>query len=126
MAVFEFLVELVRAAGVGDPAVEADQTEGEIFGHHLADSQLLMDNLGLGVMQEVENHLHKLSRNVRICHDILLTQQKGGQLQQLPYVLLPDNHEVVLLDGEKRRVVLANQRQQQLRQIVDHFSRFLL
>ena len=40
-------------------------------------------------------------------------------------MLLPDDHEVVLLDGEEGGVVFADEGEQQFWQVVDHVTRLL-
>jgi len=60
-------------------------------------------------MQEVKNHFHILGTNVRIRDNFLLTQKESCQLQQLSDMLLPDNHQVVLLDREESGMVLTDQ-----------------
>lgn len=80
LSVLELLVELVRPASVGNPAVKSYQAKGKVLAYHFAGPQLFVHYLGLGVVQEVKYHLDVLGRDVRVGDDVLLAQQEGRQL----------------------------------------------
>lgn len=74
LSVLELLVELVRPASVGYSAVKSYQAKGKILAYHFTGPQLFVDYLGLGVVQEVKNHLDVLGRYVGVGDNVLLAQ----------------------------------------------------